>query len=54
MVLNISTKFHESIQEISKGHNSLKIKMEIRFFFSAHRLMIYICIKIHENSLNGI
>ena len=29
--------------------------MELRFLFSAHRLMtVYICTKFHENILNGI
>ena len=29
--------------------------MELRFFFSAHRLMrVYICIKFHENVLDSI
>ena len=29
--------------------------MELRFFFSTHRLIVvYICTKFHENILNGI
>ena len=66
MVACICTQFHENILNssradmifigiISKGHNSVKIKVELRFFFSAHRLiMIYICTKFQENILNGI
>ena len=35
------------IGKISKGHNSVKMKMELRVIFSAHRLMmIYILYKV--------
>ena len=34
------------IGKISKGQNSVKMYIELRFFFSAHRLMVvYICAK---------
>ena len=43
------------IGKISKGHNFVKMLVELRFLFSAHRLMmIYICTKFHENILDGI
>ena len=43
------------IGKFSKGHNSVKMYMEIQFFFSAYCLMVvYICTKIHENILDGI
>ena len=43
------------IEKISKGHNSVKLKMKLRFLFSAHRLMVvYIWTKFHENILDGI
>ena len=49
--LKSGTIFH---QNVSKGHNSVK-KVELRFFFSAHCLMVvYICTKFHENILGGI
>ena len=58
LTLNICTKFHENIldgikaieqtrfswKKNSKGHNSVKLWMDLRFLFSAHRLMmVYIC-----------
>ena len=66
MVL-ICTKFREnmlndfsygvdtiSILIISKGHNSVKMYIELQFLFSAHRLiMIYICTKCRRNILNS-
>ena len=42
------------IRKNSKGHNSVKMQVECRSMFPAHRLiMIYICTKFHENTLNG-
>ena len=41
--------------KISKGHNSVKMKMELWSLFSAHCLMTFcICTKFHENILHGI
>ena len=41
--------------KIFKGLNSIKMKMELRFFFSAyHQMVANICTKIHENILEGI
>ena len=41
--------------KISKGHNSIKNVRELRFLFSARRLMlIYICTKFHKNILDGM
>ena len=41
--------------KISKEHYSVKMQVELRFLFSAHRLMmVYICKKFHENILHGI
>ena len=41
--------------KISKGHNSVKLKVELRSFVSAHCLMVvYICMKFNENILDGI
>ena len=38
----------------SKGQSSVKMWMELRFFLSAHCLMvIYICTNFHENILDG-
>ena len=69
MVVYISTKFHETIlgsikvieqtrfssEKFQKGHNSVKMYMELEFLFFAHRLMmVYICTKFHENILNSI
>ena len=66
-MLFIYTKFHENgLQKFSnyradtisiltyiKGHNSDK-NVELRFSISAHRLMIlYICLKLHENIFDG-
>ena len=46
------TRFHS---KISKGHNSVKMYMELRFLFSVHCLMmVYISTKFHENILDGI
>ena len=43
------------IGKISKGHNSVKMVVELRFLFSAHYLMmVYICTKFHGNILEGI
>ena len=43
------------IGKISKGHNSVKMWMELRFLISAYPLMmVYICTKSHENILDGI
>ena len=43
------------IGKISKGHNSIKMYVELWFSFSAHHLiMVYICTKFHEHFLNGI
>ena len=65
MVVYICTKFHSRrylgyrvdtifIGKISKGHNSIKMQVELWFFFPAHRRMvIYICTKFHENILDG-
>ena len=51
-------KFREDtifIRQISKGHNSVKMLVELPFFFSAHRLiMVYISTKFHKNILDGI
>ena len=43
------------IEKNPKGHNSVKLKMELPLFFSAHCLMM-ICIstKFHDNILGGI
>ena len=50
MVLVIErTQF--SLGKISKGHNSVKLYMELLFFFSEHRLMmVYICTKFMKYS----
>ena len=41
--------------KILKGHNSVKMYVELWFLFSAHRLiMVYISTKFHENILHGI
>ena len=41
--------------KISKRHNSKKMMVELRFLFSAHRLiMVYISTKFHEIILNGM
>ena len=46
---------HDFHRKNSKGHNSVKMKVELRFFVSAHFLiMVYICTKFHENILDGI
>ena len=38
----------------TKGHHSVKTKSRVMFFFSAHHLMVLcICTKIHELTLNG-
>ena len=43
------------IGNISKGRNSAKMLVELRFLFSAHRLtVVYICSNFHENILDGI
>ena len=43
------------IVKISKGHNSVKMYMELPFFLSAYRLIeVYISTKFHENILGGI
>ena len=69
MVVYVCTKFHKNILDgiescradtifpgkISKGHNSVKMWVELRLFFSAHRhMVVYICKKFHENILDGI
>ena len=42
------------IGKISKGHKSVKMQVELWFFF-AHRLMVvYISTKCHENIFDGI
>ena len=54
MMVYICTKFQETAK-ISKGHNSIKIYVELWFLFSAHHLMVvYISTKFHENILEGI
>ena len=41
---------HDFRRKISKGHNSVKMYVEFRFFFSAHRQMVvFICTKFHQN-----
>ena len=41
--------------KISKGHNTVKMQVELRVLFSAYCLiMVYICTKFHENILDGI
>ena len=43
------------IRKNSKGHNSVKMYVELQFFFSANCLMVvHICAKFHENILNSI
>ena len=43
------------IAKISKGCNSVKVLVELQFFFSAHRMMVvYISTKYHENILDSI
>ena len=38
----------------SKGHYSVNMYVELWFFISAHRLMVYISTKFHESILDGI
>ena len=46
---------HDFHRKNIKGHNSVKMKVALGFFFFVHRLMmVYICIKFHENILDGI
>ena len=68
MMLHISMKFHENILNgfqaieraqnyhcpISKGNNSKLYRQKLWILCSAcHLMMLYICIKFHENILNG-
>ena len=69
MVTYICAKFHENIldgievkertpflnEKFQRAIIMQKMKVEFRFFFSAHRLIVvYICTNFHENILNGI
>ena len=69
MVIYICTNFHENIldgikilertqfsyEKIQKDIIPYKMLVELRFFYSAYRLMvIYICTTFHKNILNGI
>ena len=39
-----------SILIITKGHNSVKMYVELQFLFCAHHvMMLYICTKFREN-----
>ena len=41
--------------KFAKGHNSVKMKVELWLLFSAFlSMMLYIGTKFHENILNGI
>ena len=43
------------IAKTLKGHNSVKILMELQFFFTTHCLfMLFICTKFHENILDRV
>ena len=51
-VFSVVLKF---VGKISKGHNSVKMLMELHFFLSVHCLMmVYICTKFHEIILDII
>ena len=60
----IFTKFHEKISEnfqvieqtlFHKKIIQQKVKVELQFLFSAHRLiMLYICTKFHEKILDEL
>ena len=69
IIVYICTKFYENILEGNKVTERTrfsyqtfkralfrkKMKMELRFFFFAHRLIVfYISTKFHENILDGI
>ena len=46
---------HDFHRKNSKGHNSVIMEVELRFYFSFHRLMVvYICTKFYDNILDGI
>ena len=48
-------KIFSTVFQLYSGHDFHSKKLELRFFFSAHRLMmIYICPKFHENILDSI
>ena len=59
MVYNC-TKYHENVlngmkvYERTKGHNSVKMYVELWFLFSAHGfMMVFISTSFHENILDG-
>ena len=46
---------HDFYRKNFKGALLHKMLVELKFLFSAHRLLIvYICTKYHENILNGM
>ena len=53
--IKVKERTQFSYEKFQIGIIPLKMKKELRFFFSAYRLMtVYICTKFHENILYGI